>query len=120
LSESLAKLEESMSEEEQRAADAIHAIRLLRALVDQAMVEGGHEDVAGVTVVPSAAAAEEAGMVLNTPRYNASIEALLGVGALGRDEEANALFADVGGEPEHGWAFEITPEALDLLGRTEV
>ena len=72
-----------MNDEEQRAADAIHAIRLLRALVDQAMVEGGHEDVAGVTVVPSAAAAEEAGMVLNTPRYNAALEALLGVGRWG-------------------------------------
>ena len=57
-------------------------------------------------------------MVPNTPRYNAAIEALLGVGALGRDEEANALFADDGGEPEQGWAFEITPEGLDLLGRT--
>ena len=35
-------------------------------------------------------------MVLNTPRYNAAIEALLGVGALRRDEAANALFANVG------------------------
>jgi hypothetical protein len=104
-----------MSEEEQRAADAI---RLLRALVDQARVEGGHEDVAGVTVVPSTGAAEEAGMVLNTPRHNAAIEALLEVGALRRDEDANPLLANVGGEGEHGWAFEITPDGVDLLGRT--
>jgi hypothetical protein len=104
-----------MSEEEQRAVDAI---RLLRALVDQARVEGGHEDVVGVTVAPSTGAAEEAGMVLNTPRCNAAIEALLEVGTLRRDEEANALLASAGGEGEHGWAFEITPEGLDLLGRT--
>jgi hypothetical protein len=105
-----------MGEDEQRAVDAI---RLLQALADQARVEGGHDDVAGVTVMPSTAAAEEAGMVLNTPRYNAAIEALLGVGALRRDEAANALFANVVGEPEQGWALEITPEGVDLLGRRE-
>jgi len=104
-----------MSEEEQRAVDAI---RLLRALVDQARVDGGHEDVTGVTVMPSTGTAETAGMVLNTPRYNAAIEGLLEVGALRRDEEANALFANAGGEPEHGWAFEITSAGVDLLGRT--
>jgi hypothetical protein len=104
-----------MSGDAQRAVDAI---QLLRALVDQARVEGGHEDVAGVTVVPSTVAAEEAGMVPDTPRYNAAIEALLEVGALRRDEAANALLASAGGEGEHGWAFEITPEGLDLLGRT--
>jgi hypothetical protein len=107
--------EERMSEEEQRAVDAI---RLLGALVDQARVEGGHVDVAGVTVVPSTVTAEEAGMVFSTPRYNAAMEALLEVGALRRDEAVNALFADAGGEPEHGSAIEITPEGLDLLGRT--
>jgi hypothetical protein len=104
-----------MSEDEQRAVDAI---RLLRALVDQAMTECGHEDVTGVTVVPSTAAVESAGLVLNSAHYNAAIEALLGVGALGRDEQANALFANVGGEPKQGWAFEFTPKGLDLLWRT--
>lgn len=107
--------EERTSEEERRDVDAI---RLLGALVDQARVEGGHADVAGVTVVPSTVTAEEAGMVFNTPRYNAAMEALLEVGALRRDEAANALFADAGGEPERDWAIEITSEGLDLLGRT--
>jgi hypothetical protein len=41
------------------------------------------------------------------------------VGALRRDEAANALFANVGGEPAQGWALEITPEGVDLLGRRE-
>ena len=105
-----------MTQEELRAVDAV---RLLRALVDQATAECGQDDVAGVTVVPSTAAASAAGLVLNAPRYDAAIELLLGAEALERDEGANALFANVaGGEPEHGWAFEITREGLELLGRT--
>jgi hypothetical protein len=93
----------------------VDAIRLLRALADQARVEGAHQDLRGVTVVPSAQAAQEAGMVLGTPRCDAAIEALLGAGALERDEAANALFAGTGGEPEEGWAFQITPVGLDVL-----
>ena len=76
-----------------------------------------------------AALADRIGDWLDTapqPRYDdAALAALRAepavaevVGALGRDEQANALFANVGGEPKQGWAFEFTPEGLDLLWRT--
>ncbi len=110
-----------MTQDQQRAVDAI---RLLRALVDQAMAERGSEDmedVAGVTVMPSTADAAAAGMDLNSPRYNAALGLLLGelgVDALIPDDETNARLVNVVGEPEHGWAFKITRDGLELLRRT--
>lgn len=56
---------------------------------------GGHEDVAGVTVVLSTGAAEEAGLIPNTPRYNAAIEALLAVESRGRGRIRRALMGSV-------------------------
>ncbi len=103
---------------------AAEAVRLLRALVDRAMAERGSEDMedlAGVSISPSTADAEAAGLVLNTPRYNAALGLLLGglgVDALEPDHETNARLVNVVGEPEHGWAFRITRDGLELLRRT--
>ncbi len=103
---------------------AVEAVRLLRALVDQAMADRGTEDmeeVAGAVVIPTTADAEAAGLVLNTPRYDAALGLLLGglgVDALEPDHETNARLVNVVGEPEHGWAFRITRDGLELLRRT--
>ena len=93
---------------------AVEAVRLLRALVDRAMAERRSKDteeVAGVTVMPSTADAEAAGLVFDAPRYNAAMGLLwggLGVDALEPDDETNARFVNVVGEPERGWTFKIT------------
>lgn len=104
---------------------AVEAVRLLRALVDQAMAERGSEDVeevAGVTVIPSPADAEAAGLVFGTPRYNAAVGLLLGelgVDALEPDDETNARLVNVVVEkPERGWAFKIAHDGLELLRKT--
>ena len=105
-----------MNKDEQRGVDAA---RLLRVLADRAMAENECEDIAGVTVEPSTADAAAAGMDLNAPRYRAAIAQLLEMGALVADEETNALMSKVVGEPEHGFAFKITREGVQVLRELE-
>jgi hypothetical protein len=106
-----------MNKDEQRGVDAA---RLLRVLADRAMAESECEDIAGVTVGPSTADAAAAGMNLNSPRYNAAIAQLLEMGALVADEETNALMSDdVVGESEHGFAFKITWQGVEVLRELE-
>jgi hypothetical protein len=105
-----------MNEDEQRGVDAA---RLLRVLADRAMAESERQDITGVTVRPSTADAAAAGVGLNSPRYNAAIAQLLEMGALVTDEETNALMSNVVGEPEHGFAFKITREGVQVLGELE-
>ncbi len=103
---------------------AVEAVRLLRVLVDRAMAERGAgvaEEVAGATVVPSMADAEAAGLAFGTPRYDAALGLLLGelgVAALEPDDETNAQLANVPEEPEHGRAFKVTRDGLELLRRS--
>ncbi len=110
-----------MTEDDRLAAEAV---RLLRALVDQAMAERRSDDmgdVAGATVIPTTADAEAAGLVLNTPHYYAALGLLLGelgVDALEPDRETNARLGSIPREPAHGWAFKITRDGLELLRRT--
>ena len=106
-----------MNEDEQRGVDAA---RLLRVLADRAMAESERQDIAGVTVEPSTADAAAAGMDLNSPRYRAAIAQLLEMGALVADEEeTNVLMSNVVGEPEHGFAFKITREGVQVLRELE-
>jgi hypothetical protein len=100
--------EESMSEDQQRAVDAL---RILRAAVDEVMIRKGlsdEEDVVGeVITLPQGD--------LSTPRYEAAVEELLQVGALTRDaetDEANVLVSSVPGAPE---AFKFTSGGAQLL-----
>jgi hypothetical protein len=105
-----------VSEDEQERA--VDAILLLRALVVRAKIESGREHVAGVTVIPTTADAESAGMVRGSPRYNAARDQLLEVMALERDHETDELLGNISlGDPE---AFKITHVGLDLLRRTGV
>jgi hypothetical protein len=101
-------------DEQERAVDAI---LLPRALVVRAKIESGREDVAGVTVIPTTADAEAAGMVRGAPRYNAAKEQLLEVMALEHDHEVDELLGNISGDPE---AFKITSVGLELLRRTGV
>jgi hypothetical protein len=98
------------------------ARRLLRALVDEAMVERqaeAAEDVvgasAGVTATVVAAAR------LPTDRHygdvlSAALGELIGKGALVYDYETSHLMAGLPGSPE---AYKITQRAIQLLRETE-
>ena len=91
----------------------VDAIRLLRAIVDQAMQENGFKDVqgaVGISVVPATAPAAVAGMDLSTPRYHAAIEQLLEAGALEHEHETNRRLASIMGDPR---AFSITSGAIE-------
>jgi hypothetical protein len=97
------------------ARRSLDAMRLLRALVDQAKAASRREDddeVVGHTVIPTTAVAMAAGMDLGTPRYHAASDQLLELLALERDEDADYAIISVVGDPE---AFKITSWAPELL-----
>jgi len=100
------------------ARRSLDAMRLLRALVDQAKVASGREDddeVVGHTVIPTTAAAMAAGIDLGTRRYHAARDQLLELLALECDEDTDYAIISVVGDPE---AFKITSVAPELLGET--
>jgi hypothetical protein len=97
-----------MSEDEQRAVDAL---RLLRAAADEVMARKGasaEEDVIGeVITLPREN--------LSRARYDAALAELLEAGTLVRDaetDEANDVLSTVVGEPR---AFKITSSGVELL-----
>jgi hypothetical protein len=74
------------------ARRSLDAMRLLRALVDQAKAASELEDdeeVVGHTVIPTAAVAMAAGMDLGTPRFHVARDQLLELLALERDEDTD-------------------------------
>ena len=100
------------------ARRSLDAMRLLRALVDQAKAASELEDdeeVVGHTVIPTAAVAMAAGMDLGTPRYHAASDQLLELLVLERHEDADYAIISVVGDPE---AFKITSWAPELLRET--
>jgi hypothetical protein len=97
-----------MSEDEQRAVDAL---RILRAAVDEVMSRKELDDeeavIGEIITLPQGN--------LSTPRYEAAKAELLQVGALGRDaetDEANELLSSVPEAPE---AFKFTSGGAELL-----
>jgi hypothetical protein len=100
------------------ARRSLDAMRLLRALVDQAKAASELEDdeeVVGHTVIPTAAVAVAAGMDLGTPRYHAASDQLLELLALERDEDVDYAIISFVRDPE---AFKITSWAPELLRQT--
>jgi hypothetical protein len=97
-----------MSEDEQRAVDAL---QILRAAVDDLMARKGasdEEDVVGEMITLPRENLSEA-------RYAVAIEELLQVGALTRDaetDETNELLSSVSGAPE---TFKFTVGGAELL-----
>ena len=100
------------------ARRSLDAMRLLRALVDQAKAASRREDdveVVGHTVIPTTAVAMAAGMDLGTPRYHAASDQLLELLALERDEDVDYAIISFVRDPE---AFKITSWAPELLRHT--
>jgi hypothetical protein len=100
------------------ARRSLDAMRLLRAVVDQAKAASRREDddeVVGHTVIPTTAVAMAAGMDLGTPRYHAASDQLLELLALERDEDVDYAIISFVRDPE---AFKITSWAPELLRQT--
>jgi hypothetical protein len=100
------------------ARRSLDAMRLLRALVDQAKAASELEDdeeVVGHTVIPTAAVAMAAGLDLDTPRFHVARDQLLELLALERDEDTDYMIISVVGDTE---PFKITSQAPELLRET--
>ena len=100
------------------ARRSLDAMRLLRALVDQAKAANRREDddeVVGHTVIPTTAVAMAAGMDLGTPRYHAASDQLLELLALERVEDTDYTISAVVEDTE---PFKITSPAPELLRET--
>jgi hypothetical protein len=111
----------SSGDDREEAGMSETALRLLRALVDEAMAgkrKEAAEDVVGVPVVVTTAAATAAG--LPDDRYydevlSAALGELVGEGALVYDHETSHLMARVNGSPE---AYKLTRRGIELLRET--